>query len=147
MGTTVDMVDTLDITSTICMIIDTTAIMITTICLLYTSILAPEAADAYYHFMNKALDSKKEEAILNAFNQKVELIKENVHYGQPIAKKLIPIEYKTKYGITNLFRVELPDFWRMLYTLTAGSSGIEIIVLVLDIINHKKYDKKFGYKK
>ena len=97
--------------------------------------------------MNKALDSKKEEAILNAFNQKVELIKENVHYGQPIAKKLIPIEYKTKYGITNLFRVELPDFWRMLYTLTAGSSGIEIIVLVLDIINHKKYDKKFGYKK
>jgi hypothetical protein len=110
-------------------------------------ILAPEAADAYYHFMNKALDSKKEEAILNAFNQKVELIKENVHYGQPIAKKLIPIEYKTKYGITNLFRVELPDFWRMLYTLTAGSSGIEIIVLVLDIINHKKYDKKFGYKK
>ena len=110
-------------------------------------ILAPEAADAYYNFMNKALDSKQEEVILNAFLQKVELIKENVHYGQPIAKKLIPVEYKTKYGITNLFRVELPNFWRMLYTLTAGSSGIEIIVLVLDIINHKKYDKKFGYKK
>jgi hypothetical protein len=76
----------------------------------------------------------------------VELIKENVHYGQSLAKKLILVEYKTKYGITNLFRVELPNFWRMLYTLTSGSSS-EIIVLVLDIINHKKYDKKFGYKK
>jgi len=43
--------------------------------------------------------------------------------------------------------VELPNFWRMLYTLTAGSSGVEIVVLVLDIIDHKKYDKKFGYKK
>jgi hypothetical protein len=43
----------------------------------------------------------------------VELLKENIHYGQPIAKKLIPVEYKTKYGITNLFRVELPNFWRM----------------------------------
>jgi len=110
-------------------------------------ILAPEAAEVYYNVINKASDSKQEEAILNAFLQKVELIKENVHYGQPIAKKLIPVEYKIKYGITNLFRVELPNFWRMLYTLTAGSSGIEIIVLVLDIINHKKYDKKFGYKK
>lgn len=71
--------------------------------------------------------------ILNAFLQKVELLKENVHYVQPVAEKLIPVEYKTRCGITNLFRVELPNFWRMLYTLTAGSLGIEIIVLVLDI--------------
>ncbi len=110
-------------------------------------ILTPEAADAYHKFTEKASDSKQEEVILNAFIQKVDLLKENIHYGQPIAKKLIPAEYKTKYEITNLFRVELPYFWRMLYTLTAGNSGIEIIVLVLDIIDHKKYDKKFGYKK
>ena len=110
-------------------------------------ILTPEAADAYNSLISKAPESKQEETILNAFLLKVDLLKENIHYGQPIAKKLIPAEYKTKYGITNLFRVELPNFWRMLYTLTAGSSGIEIIVLVLDIIDHKKYDKKFGYKK
>jgi hypothetical protein len=30
----------------------------------------------------------------------------------------------------------------MLYTLIIGSSGIEVVVLVLDIIGHKKYDKK-----
>jgi hypothetical protein len=110
-------------------------------------ILTPEAADTYNSLLSKAQQSKQEEIIFNAFLQKVELIKENIHYGQPIAKKLIPAEYKAKYGITNLFRVELPTFWRMLYTLTAGSSGIEIIVLVLDIVDHKKYDKKFGYNK
>ena len=44
------------------------------------------------------------------------------------------------------FRVELPGFWRMLYTLTDGESEIEIIAFVLDIIDHKKYNKKFRYK-
>ncbi|MEA3515031.1 MAG: hypothetical protein U9R34_06130 [Nanoarchaeota archaeon] len=60
---------------------------------------------------------------------------------------LIKVLYKKKYGITNLFRVELPGFWRMLYTLTDGKSEIEIIAFVLDVIDHKRYDKKFGYRK
>lgn len=41
-----------------------------------------------------------------------------------LPKKRIPAEYKTKYGIKNLFKVELPNLWRMLYTLTAGSPSI-----------------------
>jgi hypothetical protein len=43
--------------------------------------------------------------------------------------------------------VELPGFWRMLYTLTNGEREVEIIAFVLDVIDHKAYDKKFGYKK
>jgi len=49
--------------------------------------------------------------------------------------------------VANLFRVELPKFWRMLYTLTNGNSEIEIIAFILDVIDHKEYGKKFGYKK
>ncbi len=49
--------------------------------------------------------------------------------------------------MTNLFWVELSNFWRMLCTLTDGESEIEIIAFVLDIIDHVTYDKKFGYKK
>ena len=67
-------------------------------------------------------------------------------FGNPISKKLIPEEYKRKYGANNLFRIELPNFWRMLYTLTEGETKIEIIAFVLDIINHKDYNKRFGYK-
>ena len=70
----------------------------------------------------------------------------NPHYGDPIAKNLIPKEYILKYGITNLFRVELSNFWRMLYTLTNDETEIEIVAFVLDIIDHKEYDKVFGYK-
>lgn len=110
-------------------------------------VLSPEAEEAYRSLNEKAAESKAEKVLLNAINKKAELIKANPHYGDPIAKKLIPEEYRTKYGITNLFRVELSQFWRMLYTLTNDESEIEIIAFVLDIIDHRKYDKKFGYRK
>jgi hypothetical protein len=108
--------------------------------------LTPEAEEIYQCLKTKASDSKQEETLFNAFLQKVELIKRNFQYGQPIAKKLIPSDYKTKYGITNLFRVELPLFWKMLYTVMDGNSGNETIVIVVDLIDHRKYNKIFRYK-
>jgi len=109
--------------------------------------LTEEAEEIYNYLKSTAPDSKTEEMILNAFLQKIELIKKDIHHGQPIAKNLFPKEYKKQYGITNLFRVELPGFWRMLYTLTQGNSGVEIVVVVLDIADHDLYDKLFGYNK
>lgn len=108
--------------------------------------LSPEAEEVYRYLNQQAPNSKLERMLLKAVNQKTELIKLNPHFGDGIPKHLIPEEYKIKYGATNLFRVELPNFWRMLYTLTAENQ-IEIIAFVLDIIDHPTYDRKFGYKK
>jgi hypothetical protein len=106
-----------------------------------------EQAQEVYAYLNKeAPRSKLERMILKAINTKKEFIKTNPHYGVPIAKDRIPLEFKVKYGATNLFRVELPGFWRMLYTLTNDDSEIEIIAFVLDIMDHNRYNKKFGYK-
>jgi len=110
-------------------------------------ILSEEAEEAYNYLNEHASESKIERSILNSINKKVELLKANPHYGDPISKKLIPKEYVEKYGITNLFRVKLSNYWRMLYTLTDGETVIEIIAFVLDIIDHDEYDKKFGYSK
>ena len=109
-------------------------------------VLSPEAEKVYRYLNKESQNSKIEKSILNGIKQKIELIKENPHYGNPISKKLFPKEYVEKYKITNLFRVELPNFWRMLYTLTDSETKIKIISFVLDIINHSTYDKKFGYK-
>jgi mRNA-degrading endonuclease HigB of HigAB toxin-antitoxin module len=49
-----------------------------------------------------------------------------------------------KYNAQNLWRVELANFWRMLYTIKGDE--IEVICFVLDIVSHKEYDKIFGYK-
>jgi hypothetical protein len=110
-------------------------------------ILSPEAEEVYRHLNAEAANSKIERSILTAIDKKKDLIKANPHYGEPISKKLIPLEYVAKYGITNLFRVELPNYWRMLYTLVNNDTQVEIIAFVLDMIDHPTYDKKFGYKK
>ena len=110
-------------------------------------ILSPEAEEVYMHLNEEAAHSKVERSILTAIDKKKDLITANPHYGEPISKKRIPRGYVVKYGITNLFRVELPNYWRMLYTLTNNDTQVEIIAFVLDIMDHPAYDKKFGYRK
>lgn len=90
-------------------------------------------------------ESTEEMQLLNSIRQKIGFIKANPFYGNSIQKHLIPEEYKKEYGTKNLFRVEVSQFWRMLYTVKGDQ--IEIICFVLDIINHPTYDKKFGYRK
>jgi hypothetical protein len=107
-------------------------------------ILSEDAKEVFEKLNVESNTDKQAKSILKAIKDKAELIKQNIHYGQPISKKLIPKEYVKKYDITNLFRVELPSYWRMLYTLT-DNDQIEIVAFVLDIVDHKKYDKKFGY--
>ena len=58
--------------------------------------LSPEAEEVYKRLNEEAPTSKTERMILKAVNQKVELIKSNPHYGEPIAKNLIPGEYKLR---------------------------------------------------
>jgi hypothetical protein len=82
--------------------------------------------------------------MLKSILRNIELIKDNPFYGNPINKKLIPKEYLKKYKAQNLYRLELPYFYRMLYTLKDGE--VEIVALILDILDHKQYNKKFKYK-
>ena len=57
-------------------------------------IFSPEAEEVYKYLNEVAPNSKIERSILNSLNKKLELIKDNIHYGEPIAKMLIPEEYK-----------------------------------------------------
>lgn len=88
----------------------------------------------------KGMENSEEIRLLNSIKSKIELIKKNPFYGDNIPKRLIP----KSYNVQNLWRIELSHFWRMLYTIKGDQ--IEIICFVLDILNHKKYNKKFGYK-
>jgi len=76
---------------------------------------------------NKGITSSKEITLLDAINRIFDILA-----GNP-------------FDAENLFIADLPDYWRMIYTLE--SDEIEIIAFVLDIIDHEKYDKKFGFRK
>lgn len=90
-------------------------------------------------------ENTEEMQLLKSIKQKIEFIKANPFYGDSVKKDLIPQGYRLNYNATNLFRVELSGFWRMLYTVKGDQ--IEIICFILDILNHSGYDKKFGYRK
>ena len=86
-------------------------------------------------------ENSEEIRLLRSIKQKIEFIKQNPFYGDSIKKTLIPKEY----NVNNLWRVELTNFWRILYTIRGDQ--IEVICFVLDILDHPSYDKKFGYKR
>ena len=51
--------------------------------------------------------------LLNSIDSKVKFIKFDPFYGDNIQKKLIP----KSLSVSNLWRVELAQFYRMLYTI------------------------------
>ena len=112
-----------------------------------------DEADSEYKRLNELVGQQLKESkentqeiqLLRSIKQKVEFIKANPFYGDNIPKALIPKEYIIKYNAKNLWRVELTNYWRMLYTIKGDQ--VEVICFILDIIDHKNYDKKFGYRK
>ena len=93
----------------------------------------------------KGITSSDHQTLLRSIKQKVELLKANPEYGTHIPKDRIPKEYVRDYDVTNLWKVNLSDGWRMIYTIRG--TDVEIISLILDIMNHRDYEKKFGYRK
>lgn len=79
------------------------------------------------------------EFLVRAFND----IEENAFCGIQIPKKLIPREYVRKYNVKNLWKYNLPNAWRLLYSIEA--SDIMVIAIVLEWRGHKDYERKFGY--
>ena len=100
-----------------------------------------QAKESY--LLLKDQTDKESQSLLNSIERVTKILKSNPQHGDPIPKRLIPNSL-TKEGIQNLYRVELSNFWRMLYTIEG--TKIEILVFVLKIMNHKEYDKLFGYK-
>ena len=93
------------------------------------------------------------QTLLNSIDSKISILKENYDYGVQIPRKLIPRKYVMDYGVTNLWKVNLAGYWRLVYTLKQpqreqmAMEVIDVWLDVLDIFDHKRYDKVFGYKK
>ncbi|MEA3137407.1 MAG: hypothetical protein QOC71_1688 [Thermoplasmata archaeon] len=63
--------------------------------------------------------------------------------GRNVPKALIPKTFKV-LGVTNLFRNDLPDGWRLLHTVVEVDAQQAVIGLVA--LAHEEYDDLFGYK-
>ncbi len=105
-------------------------------------LLKGQAKESYLAL--KKREDKEAKSILNSIERVKAILKENPQFGDPIAKKLIPKQL-IEQRIHNLYRVELSNFWRMLYTIEG--SRVEILLFVLKIFNHDEYNRLFKYRK
>ena len=80
-----------------------------------------------YEFLDRAFDDLKKDPFC----------------GVKIPKKLWPKEYVKKYEIDNLWKYDLPNGWRLMYSV--ANDEVKIISILLEWLDHKNYERRFGY--
>lgn len=96
----------------------------------------------------KELDSGRfqEKRLKGWLDRAFEELERNAFCGIQIPKRLIPRKYHFKFGdLGNLWKYNLPDAWRLIYTVK--KEDIIVLSIILEWMDHKCYDKKFGYRK
>ncbi len=85
---------------------------------------------------------KADKQLLSSIERSLDLLKTNPFSGDSVPHKFWPREFSE---LPNLFRMELSQFWRLLYYVTGDE--VRVISVVFEIIDHGEYDKLFGYRK
>ena len=80
----------------------------------------------------------------NSINKAIVDLKENIFCGESIKKERIPKEYVKNYKINNLWWYPLSDGWRLVYSIV-HPSNTEILAAIIEYMNHKNYERRFGY--
>lgn len=94
-------------------------------------------------FYNLENGDASEKELFNFLKQTMDNIEENAFSGIQISKRLIPKEYFQKYGVTNLWKHNLPKGWRLIYSI--ATEEIIVVSILLEWFNHKEYERRFKY--
>jgi hypothetical protein len=65
-------------------------------------------------------------------------------HGEVVRKSRIPRYFREVYGIENLYVEDLPNFWRMMYTIV--KAGGKRLVVILEIVDHESCDRLFQFR-
>ncbi|MBI4159265.1 hypothetical protein HY500_03325 [Candidatus Woesearchaeota archaeon] len=87
----------------------------------------------------KGDERKLYEWLIRAFED----IEENAFCGIQVPKRLIPKDYIQKYDVHNIWKYNLPNAWRLVYSIE--NQEILVVSIVLEWMTHKEYEKRFGY--
>ena len=90
----------------------------------------PRGIECYLKLITR--NDKQAISVINSFNRVKHTLKKNPQFGDPISKKLFPKSLIVKYNIQNLYRVELSNYWRLLYTI----EGNEVHIYMTMIRSH-----------
>lgn len=102
-------------------------------------VLSDDASDA----LTRLRSSKTKEArsIVKRIDALALALRADAQHGEVVRKADIPPALVRKHDVENLYVEDLPDFWRMLYTIVRNEGTVRIIVV--EIADHAQYDTWF----
>jgi hypothetical protein len=90
----------------------------------------------------------KNKAMLEAIeNVKYQLERSTRPLGIHHKYSNIPKEYKKRYGLQILYHFEMPEDYRLMYTIRKSPTEGDLEALFLELLDHDGYNKLFGYFK
>lgn len=98
-------------------------------------------------FISKFTTFSKDHVIRMAVQEVIDNLKKDIRVGAHVKKRQIPKYYITKHNIPILYVVDLPQFWRLTYSIAEFEIKNELSALMLELMDHDQYNKRFGYFK
>ncbi len=110
-----------------------------------------DANGMYQELQKRVLEQKKqgtensfEIQLLKSIDREIGNLKIDPQKGRHIPRRNVPKQAVMRYKTDKLWKLDLVGFWRMIYTITGDQ--VKIITFILEIMDHDKYNKVFGYK-
>lgn len=85
----------------------------------------------------------KQDILYKEINDALDLLKKDYAKGDKIPRDRWPKKYVKEHQIHTLFRYKLRSGWRLVYTVLGTKH--EKACTILEIFDHKQYEKRFGY--
>lgn len=94
-------------------------------------------------FFKLKTGTSEEKQIYSFLVRAFEDIENDAYCGTKISKSLMPKEYLRKYAIDNLWKYDLPNGWRLIYSISRNE--LVVISIVIEWFDHQGYEKRFNY--
>ena len=110
-----------------------------------------EALATYKELQKKALEQKNQGSknsfeiqLLKSIDRERINLKINPQKGIHIPKRNVTKQVVDRYSTDSLWKLNLVGYWRLIYTITGDD--VKVISFILEIMDHDRYDKVFGYR-
>ena len=103
-------------------------------------------------FVNKELKQTYEslednDQVKKAITKAIDDLKKSRKVGKKFPDKILrnkkAKEFVKKHNLKNIWHYNLTSSWRLLYTV--AGDDIEILAIILNWLDHKDYDRLFGF--
>ena len=101
-------------------------------------VVHPDLEEAYAAWEELARRHQQPaQAVWKAVLYAIARCRQSGQWGEVIPRAAIPEYFRQRYGVSNLYCVDLAAFHRMFYTIANRA------VVLLDVVDHPAYDKWF----